>query len=108
MTPWLDGKTLNISRTGVLFQIPSAFVDLDTKTIYLSQPFINMSSPEAIVDMILHELAHLQAPDDPGHREKWILAARKLGVKDDLDLSDEYLKLVSLYQDLHICDEWLK
>lgn len=51
------------------------------KTIYLSRPYVEVNNPFAVMQVIIHEIAHALLPPRVGHGPEWYALAARLGYK---------------------------
>lgn len=80
LTAWRVGFNHNV-RFGVCKH--------DEKAIFISLVGMQYSTPEAIRDTVIHEVAHAVVGPGNGHNAKWVRAAKKLGLENPQRLASE-------------------
>lgn len=77
--PQLDNWSVGVlSRKSV-----AGLCDYNRKTLYLSRPYVEINSPEVVMQTIIHEIAHALLPPGSGHNSTWRRLAISLGYSPD-------------------------
>lgn len=76
---WASAWTFEFSRG----KREMGHADFGSKTLRLSKYFVEKASNELIVQVILHELAHIKVGYEAGHGPKWKQACLEVGAKPE-------------------------